>query len=54
MRRIATVDLLVLDDFALRPLDATTTNDFYELVVERHRRKATIVTCNRVPLSGCP
>ena len=49
MRRIATVDLLVLDDFALRPLDATETNDFYELVVERHRRKATIVSSNREP-----
>ncbi|MDF3312900.1 ATP-binding protein [Rhodococcus sp. T2V] len=49
MRRIATVDLPVLDDFALRPLDATETNDFYELVVERHRRKATIVSSNRSP-----
>jgi DNA replication protein DnaC len=33
----------------LRPLDATETNDFYELVVERHRRKATIVSSNRAP-----
>jgi len=39
----------LLDDFALRPLDATETNDFYELVVERHRRKATIVSSNRAP-----
>ncbi|EID71912.1 IstB domain-containing protein ATP-binding protein [Rhodococcus opacus RKJ300 = JCM 13270] len=39
----------LLDDFALRPLDATETNDFYELVVERHRRKATIVSSNRSP-----
>jgi DNA replication protein DnaC len=38
MRRLARVDLLILDDFALRPLDATETNDFYELVVERHRK----------------
>ena len=36
--RLARVDLLILDDFALRPLDATETNDFYELVVERHRK----------------
>jgi hypothetical protein len=35
MRRLARVDLLILDDFALRPLNATETNDFYELVVER-------------------
>ena len=39
----------LVDDFALRPLDATETNDFYELVVERHRRKATIVSSNRAP-----
>lgn len=49
MRRIAGVDLLILDDFALRPLDATETNDFYELVVERHRKKSTIVSSNREP-----
>lgn len=49
MRRIAAVDLLILDDFALRPLDATETNDFYELVVERHRKKSTIVSSNREP-----
>ncbi len=49
MRRLARVDLLILDDFALRPLDATETNDFYELVVERHRKASTIVTSNREP-----
>jgi DNA replication protein DnaC len=43
------VDLLILDDFALRPLDATETNDFYELVVERHRKASTILTSNREP-----
>jgi len=49
MRKLARVDLLILDDFALRNLDATETNDFYELIVERHRTKATIVTSNRDP-----
>lgn len=49
LRRIAAVDLLILDDFALRPLDVTETNDFYELVVERHRKKSTIVSSNREP-----
>ena len=37
LRRLARVDLLILDDFALKPLDATQTNDFYELIVERHQ-----------------
>lgn len=49
MRRLARVDLLILDDFALRPLDPTQTNDFYELIVERHRKASTIVTSNREP-----
>ncbi|MGH3863525.1 IS21-like element helper ATPase IstB [Actinokineospora sp.] len=49
MRRLARVDLLILDDFALRALDATETNDFYEIVVERHCKASTIVTSNREP-----
>jgi len=49
IRRITSVDLLIVDDFALRPLDATQTNDFYEIVVERHRRAATIWVSNREP-----
>ena len=47
MRRLAGVDLLILDDFALQPLDATETSDFYQLCVERHQRAATVVTSNR-------
>ena len=49
LRKLARVDLLILDDFALRALDATETNDFYEIVVERHRKASTIVTSNREP-----
>lgn len=49
MRRLAHVELLILDDFALQPLDATETTDFYELIVERHRKTATIITSNREP-----
>jgi len=49
MRKLARVERRILDDFALRSLDATKTNDFYELVVERHRKTATVVTSNREP-----
>ncbi|MGH9307299.1 MAG: IS21-like element helper ATPase IstB [Acidimicrobiales bacterium] len=49
MRKLVGVDLLLIDDFALHPLDATETNDFYELVVERHRQGATVITSNRDP-----
>ena len=42
IRRLARVDLLILDDFALRRLDATETNDFYELTVERHHMRRSV------------
>ena len=49
MRKLVGLDLLLIDDFALHPLDVTETNDFYELVVERHRKGATVLTSNRDP-----
>ena len=49
LRRLTSIDLLIVDDFALRALDATQTNDFYEIVVERHRRNPTIWVSNREP-----
>lgn len=49
LRKLLRVDLLIVDDFALAALDATATRDFYETVVERHRRASTIITSNRDP-----
>lgn len=49
MRRLARVELLIIDDFALKTMDPTETADFYELVVERHQKTSTIVTSNRDP-----
>jgi DNA replication protein DnaC len=49
MRRLARVNLLIIDDLALQALDATETADFYELIVERHHKAATVVTSNRDP-----
>jgi DNA replication protein DnaC len=50
MRRLAHVQLLIIDDFCLQALDAIETADFYELVVERHRKTATVLTSNREPV----
>jgi DNA replication protein DnaC len=50
MRKLLRVDLLIVDDFALQSLDALDTADVYELIVERHRAAATIVTSNREPI----
>jgi DNA replication protein DnaC len=49
MRRLTRFDLLILDDFALQAMDHIETADFYELIVERHHKTATIVTSNRDP-----
>lgn len=49
IRRLLRVDVLIIDDLALKPMDATETHDFYELAVERHRKASTIVTSNRGP-----
>jgi DNA replication protein DnaC len=47
MRRLTRVELLIIDDFALKAMDQTETADFYELIVERHHKAATILTSNR-------
>lgn len=49
MRKLHRVELLILDDLALHRLEATETGDFYELIVERHRKVSTIITSNREP-----
>ena len=49
LRRLIRVDLLLLDDFGLHPLDMDASQDFYEIVVERHRRASLLVVSNREP-----
>lgn len=49
MRKLIAVELLLIDDFALHPLDATETADVYGLVIERHHHAATVLTSNRDP-----
>lgn len=47
MRKLLAADVLIVDDFGLRRLNSEQSSDFYELVIERHRRGSTIVTSNR-------
>jgi DNA replication protein DnaC len=49
MRKLIGVDLLLIDDFALQPLDMLETADIYEICVERHHSKSTVLTSNRDP-----
>ena len=59
LRRLISLDLLILDDFGLRSLDRVQSNDIYEVLIERHKRSSTILTSNRtvdewVPLFADP
>jgi DNA replication protein DnaC len=51
MRKLIRVDLLLLDDFTLQPLDSTHTADIDELTVERHRA-AAVVNSTREPIKA--
>ena len=47
MRSWLAPDLLIVDDFGLRKLTAQQSSDVYDVLVERDRRTATIITSNR-------
>ncbi|MGI8844311.1 MAG: ATP-binding protein [Gemmatimonadaceae bacterium] len=47
LRSLLTPDLLIIDDFGLRRLNAQQSSDFYEVVIERNKRASTVVTSNR-------
>lgn len=44
LRRLAKVDLLILDDFGLVPLSDTTRRDLLEILDDRYDRASTILT----------
>lgn len=51
-RRLATYlrpDLLILDDFGLRPLPAPGPEDLYEVISERYEKGSILLTSNRAP-----
>ena len=47
MTQLATVDILIIDDFALEPMNRDESRDVYQLFVERNARFPTVVTSNR-------
>jgi DNA replication protein DnaC len=47
MTELCTVDLLIIDDFALEPMTRDESRDIYQLFVERTGKAATIITSNR-------
>ncbi len=49
LRRLITVDLLILDDFGMGPLDPLETHDVFDIISERHQKHSLVVTSNRDP-----
>jgi DNA replication protein DnaC len=47
MIELTTVDVLIVDDFALEPMTREESRDVYQLFVDRNARLPTIVTSNR-------
>ena len=49
MRSLSGVQLLILDDWGLEPLDAGARRDLYEILEERYGRRSTILT-SQIPV----
>ena len=47
MVALTTVDLLILDDFAIEPMSKEESRDVYQLFLERTGHASTIITSNR-------
>ena len=49
MANIRRCDLLIIDDFGLRPLTEAGADDLYEIIHSRYERGSIIITSNRSP-----
>jgi len=49
LEKIAKMDLLILDDFGLKPIDAKNRTLFFDIIDDRHSKKATIIT-SQIPV----
>jgi DNA replication protein DnaC len=47
MKQVAATDLLILDDFGLKPLSEEQQSDLYELICDRYEKASIIITSNR-------
>ena len=46
LQKLARVDVLVLDDYGLKPLHSPQDEDLHDLIVERYEKLPTVVTSN--------
>jgi DNA replication protein DnaC len=47
MESLATVPLLIIDDFGMRKLPLTAAEDLLEIIMRRYERVSTLLTSNR-------
>ena len=47
METVATVPLLIIDDFGMRKLPLTAAEDLLEIIMRRYERASTLLTSNR-------
>src|SRR5437764_11961699 len=47
METVATVPLLIIDDFGMRKLPLTAAEDLREIIMRRYERASTLLTSNR-------
>ena len=47
MESLATVPLLIIDDFGMRKLPLTAAEDMLEIIMRRYERASTLLTSNR-------
>ena len=53
LKKLASVDLLILDDFGIKPLSPQQFQDLYDVLEERTETKATILT-TQLPIENWP
>jgi DNA replication protein DnaC len=46
LAQLARVDLIIIDDFGLRPMHSPQEEDFHDLIAERYERASTLLTSN--------
>lgn len=49
LTKLSAVELLIIDDFGLRPVSAQGAEDLYELIARRYERGSILLTSNRAP-----
>ena len=53
IKRLASCELIILDDFGIKPLSPQQYQDFYDVIDERGEEKTTIIT-SQVPVENWP